>query len=165
MNLFLFDASALTKRFVPETGSALIDHLFACVTPDRLGCLMLGAAEVVASLVRKRNRGQLSQRTFAVALAEVRTQVLDEPSFQKLPADNPLIDAAIPFLDKHSINATDAVVLRTAAVQRVELRDGGNDLVLVASDLRLVRAARAEGLLAFDPETQPQSDLDALLGP
>jgi len=43
------------------------------------------------------------------------------------------------------------------------LRAGGNDLVLVAADHRLLKAARAEGVLAFDPEAQTQPDLDALL--
>ena len=41
----------------------------------------------------------------------------------------------------------------------------GDDLVLVASDQRLLRAAQAEGLVTFDPETQSQADLDALLMP
>jgi len=36
-------------------------------------------------------------------------------------------------------------------------------LVLVTSDQRLLRAAQAEGVLTFDPTTQTESDLDALL--
>jgi predicted nucleic acid-binding protein len=39
------------------------------------------------------------------------------------------------------------------------------NLVLVACDLRLLRAAQAEGLITFDPERQTHSDLDAILGP
>jgi hypothetical protein len=35
--------------------------------------------------------------------------------------------------------------------------------VLIASDLRLIAAAQAESLLKFNPETQGQSELDALL--
>ena len=40
-----------------------------------------------------------------------------------------------------------------------------NSLVLVVTDRRLLRAAQAEGLLTFDPETQTQAELDAFLGP
>jgi len=37
-------------------------------------------------------------------------------------------------------------------------------LVLVASDKRLVRAARAEGLLILNPEEASASEIAALLG-
>ena len=40
----------------------------------------------------------------------------------------------------------------------------GDDLVLVTSDQRLLRAAQVEGVLTFNPETQTEGDLDALLG-
>jgi hypothetical protein len=44
-------------------------------------------------------------------------------------------------------------------------RASGDDLVLFSSDQRLLRAAQAEGLLTFNPETQVQTTLDTLLGP
>jgi hypothetical protein len=44
-------------------------------------------------------------------------------------------------------------------------RSRGDDLVLVAADRRLLQAARAEGLVVFDPETQTQTELDMLLAP
>jgi len=46
-----------------------------------------------------------------------------------------------------------------------QLHSIGNQLVLVSSDQRLLKAAQAEGLFTFDPETQSQADLDALLAP
>ncbi len=46
-----------------------------------------------------------------------------------------------------------------------KLRTSGDDLVLVASDQRLLRAARSEGLVTFNPETQNQAALAALVGP
>ena len=49
MNLFLFDGSALVKRYVPEPGASLVNHLFTRITHDRLMCLMLGAAETAAA--------------------------------------------------------------------------------------------------------------------
>jgi hypothetical protein len=38
-------------------------------------------------------------------------------------------------------------------------------LVLVASDQRLLRAAQAQGLNTFNPETQDRAALAPLLGP
>jgi hypothetical protein len=65
----------------------------------------------------------------------------------------------------HSINSTDALILKSALAIARRLRAAGDELVLVASDQRLLRAAQAEGLAIFDPETQDQAALAALLGP
>jgi predicted nucleic acid-binding protein len=165
MNLFLFDASALAKRYVPESGTALVDHLFAQASRDRLMCLMLGAAEAAAALVRKKNRGTISPAAFLSATGSLKAEVVDPADFTKVPSDNPLILASMRFLDRHAINATDAVVLEAALQLAAPTRHAGNDLVLIACDRRLLRAAQAEGLLTFDPETQTQADLDALIGP
>jgi predicted nucleic acid-binding protein len=165
MNFFLFDGSALVKRYFTEPGKALMDRLFAVAARDRFLCLMLGGAEVAAALVRKRNAGAISSASFAVAMANLRTEVLDAIDLLKPVADNPLIDKSIPFREKHSINATDAVVLRIGLEIAADLRRNGNDLVLVCSDRRLLRAAQAEGLLTFDPENQTQAELDTLIGP
>ncbi|HXG11702.1 MAG TPA: type II toxin-antitoxin system VapC family toxin [Gemmataceae bacterium] len=165
MNYFLVDASALVKRYYCEAGAALVDHLFARVSRDRLACLMLGTAEVAAALARKRNGGLIPAAVYATAMANLRAEVLHVADFTKLPSDNALIDAAIPLLDKHAINSSDAIVLRTALNLAPQLRTAGDDLVLVASDQRLLRAAQAEGLVTFDPEMQTQTDLDALIVP
>lgn len=165
MNSFLLDASALVKRYAPERGDVLVDHLFARVPRDRLMCLMLGAAEVVAALVRKRNGGLLAPALFVTGMARLTSEVLTAVDFTRLPAENPLISAAIPLLERYAINSTDGIVLQSAREVAAQLRGGGDDLVLVASDRRLLNAARVERLATFDPETQSQADLDALIGP
>ncbi|MGH9845023.1 MAG: hypothetical protein ACREEM_40425 [Blastocatellia bacterium] len=43
------------------------------------------------------------------------------------------------------------------------MKADGDDLVLVSADSRLVRAAKVEGLFTFDPETESQPALDALI--
>jgi hypothetical protein len=69
------------------------------------------------------------------------------------------------FFQNHSVNATDAIVLHAALGLAQHQRSRGDDLVLVASDQRLLRAAQAEGLRTFDPETQDQATLALLVGP
>jgi predicted nucleic acid-binding protein len=163
MNSFFLDASALAKRYTLETGSTRVDHLFDSVTHDRLMCLMLGAAEVASVLVRRRNGGVLPVAVFSQSLANLKAEVVDRDEFNTLSVDNDLITAAMLFIERHAVNATDAVVLRLALDLAAQLRTQGDDLVLVASDQRLQRAAQAEGLLSFDPETQSAIDLDGLL--
>lgn len=42
------DASAMAKRYVPETGSTLVDFLFDHVAEHRVYVLNIGCAEVVS---------------------------------------------------------------------------------------------------------------------
>ena len=162
-NYFYLDASALAQRYVPEPGTAVMDHLFSCLPPQRLFVLHLGIAEVVSILVRKQNAKFFSPRTIAQAFRRLEAEIVTQPMLRKMQAEAALIDAALPLIGRHSINATDAVLLRSALDVAASLRINGDDLVLVASDQRLLRAAQAEGLLSFNPETQSVTELDLLL--
>ena len=62
-------------------------------------------------------------------------------------------------IEIHSLNSVDAMVLRSALDIAARLRNTGDTLVLVASDQRLLRAARAEGLPVFNPEIDSQQIL------
>jgi hypothetical protein len=73
------------------------------------------------------------------------------------------IAAAAKLIPKHSINATDALVLTSSLELRGQLQAAGDSLVLVAADQRLTKAAAVEGLVTFDPERQAQAELDVLL--
>ncbi len=62
-------------------------------------------------------------------------------------------------IEIHSLNSVDAIVLRSVLDIAAELRSTGDILVLVASDQRLLRVARAEGLQVFNPEIDSQKIL------
>ena len=62
-------------------------------------------------------------------------------------------------IETHSLNSVDAMVLRSALNIAAELHNTGDTLVLVASDQRLLRAARTEGLQTFNPEIDSQQTL------
>jgi predicted nucleic acid-binding protein len=160
-----WDASALAKRYTVEPGTTLVNGLFRRVSRDRMACLIMSVLEVISILVRKNNALVLSATGYQQAMAEFDKEVVHAADFTKDSITDTLVYASSPFIEKHSINATDALVLRSALDFAVNLRKAGDDLVLVASDQRLLRAAQAEGLDIFNPETQPQSDLDLLLVP
>jgi predicted nucleic acid-binding protein len=159
------DASALAKRYYPEVGSAVVDHLFLRVPQDRMLTLSVGLTEVASVLARKRNAGRISATLFLGALRRLRAEAGPASPVRLIEVDGHLAEQAFDFVDIHSLNATDAVLLRSALDLTASLRASGDDLLLVASDQRLLRAARAEGLAVFNPETQSESNLDALLGP
>ena len=165
MKSFFVDGSALAKRYVAEPGTPLVDFLFDHVLPDRLVVLNIGLAEVVSVLVRRKNAGVLSAATFSQALLQLGQEIIHATTLRKVEATNTLVIAALTHIENHSINATDAIALHAALGLAQHLRSRGDDLVLVASDQRLLRAAQAEGLVGFNPETQDQTALATLVRP
>ncbi len=163
MHAIYWDASALVKRYTPETGTPLVNDLFAHVTSDRMMCLIVGISEVISILVRKKNASLITDGAFIQALADFRAEVIDSVAFKLVSVENELVLASHPLIERHSLNATDALVLRSALDAAAMVRPAGNDIALVASDHRLLRAARTEGLHIFNPEVDTQAYLNALI--
>lgn len=147
MRHFYLDASALAKRYTAEPGDTVMHYHFAKLTPDRLVVLNVGIAEVTSIFRRKLNAGIISSSTHAQALINFRAEVIDESQLRKITTTSLLTIAALPLLERYSINATDAILLRSALDLAADLFISNDDLVLVASDHRLLRAAQSEGLL------------------
>jgi len=160
---FYLDASALAKRYVVEQGTLVVNHLFRRVARDDMMCLTLGTLEVISVFVRKKNASAVRDPVFRQAMTDFRSEVIDAANFPKIPATDSVVNAAAPLVAKHALNATDAVILRSVLDLVATLHTTGDALVLVTSDQRLLRAAQAEGVLTFDPTTQIEGDLDALL--
>ena len=157
---FFFDASALVKRYVRESGSEFVNFLFANVPLKRLKCLTLGGAEVFWICIRKKNDGRITPQQFTQAVANLQLEVIAEESdFQTISIPDSLVWDSLDLVETYSLNSVDGIVLRSALDVAAELRETSNNLVLVASDKRLLRAARAEGLLTFNPESDTAETL------
>jgi hypothetical protein len=107
----------------------------------------------------------ISDAYFAQALLDFETEIVQAAAVRKMSVSNRLALSAFPLIVAHSINSTDAVTLTSALALARKLRAKGDDLVLVASDQRLLRAAQAEGLITFNPESQDHAALSVLLAP
>ena len=160
---FYLDASALAKRYVVEQGTLVVNHLFRRVARDAMMCLTLGTLEVISVFVRKKNASAIPDPVFRQAMTDFRSEVIDAANFTKIPATDQVVNVAASLVAKYALNATDAVILRSVLDLMATLHTTGEALVLVTSDQRLLRAAQAEGVLTFDPTTQTDGDLDALL--
>ncbi|MGH7486802.1 MAG: type II toxin-antitoxin system VapC family toxin [bacterium] len=149
-----FDASALIKRYVTEPGTPFLNQAFEETPPPYRLCLVLGFLEVVSILVRKKNDRRINQDAFEQAMTEVWSEVMEDDGFTIDSADDALLMSSVALIEKHNLNATDAIVLRSAQKVRDRLLEIGEDnkLLLLTADKRLVRAAGAEGLLVSDPE-------------
>jgi len=121
--------------------------------------------ELVSILVRKRNAGVISRAYFGQSLLNFDAEIARARNISKVSVTRRLVTTSFPLIVAHSINSTDALTLKSALAIARKLRAGGDDLVLVAADQRLLRAAGAEGLNGFNPESQGHPALTPLLGP
>ena len=160
-----FDASALVKRYSHETGTVLVNEVFSRLPLNRMTCSVIGVLEIASILTRKRNDGRLSEALFNAAMLELKAEIIDHDEFVAASLNDDWLDSALPLVVKHNLNATDAVILRSALDLQLALQENDDDLLLWTSDKRLARAAQNEGLNVFDPETETAAHLHELLGP
>jgi predicted nucleic acid-binding protein len=165
VNLFFCDASALGKRYVPEVGTPVINHLFSTVAHNRLVMLTQALGETLSILVRRRNAGVFSQKAYQQASQALRLELIVAGQVRLRTTHDALVIASLPLVERHSVNSTDALVLAETLNLSATLHATGQTLVLVASDTRLLQAATAEGLTVFNPETATLAQLDALISP
>jgi predicted nucleic acid-binding protein len=165
MNSFLLDSRALVHRYFPSPRTPLLDHLFARCAYQHLVCSVLEVADMVATLVRRQHQGLLTPVLLSAALLQVRLDVMQAPGILKLATENKTIEACFGLLETHRLGCLDGIFVQMARELAGGLRNRGDDLVVVTPKKRLLQVLHAEGLKTFDPETQSQADLDALLGP
>lgn len=132
-----FDASALVKRYVRETGSVMVRRLLASgiVASSRLS-----EVEVSSGVIRRAREGAFtSQRRDRILTAFQR----DVPALAIVEMTPEITADARALLLRHSLRAGDAIQLASCLYLQRHL---GQPIPAVAFDRRLVQAARAEGL-------------------
>ena len=137
MILFL-DASALAKRYVEETGSALVlDHI------GRGPCAAsrLSEVEVASALCRRQREGVLNLVQQEAALSALQEDCRDLFLVELSPL---VVARAVELLKRHPLRAADALQLASCLELRQELRP--NAITFLAFDQRLCNAAEREGL-------------------
>ena len=133
-----FDASALVKRYVRETGSVKVRRLLASDTP---ATSRLSEIEVAAALERRSREGSFSaaerDRALAAFAIDLRAIVVVELT--------PDISArARALLRRHPLRAGDAIQLASCLYLQEQLAE---PVALVGFDDRLAAAARLEGVV------------------
>lgn len=155
MSHFYLDASAVVKRYSPETGS---DWVKALADPAAGHTIVLGEitlAEVAAALAAKhRAPGGITQEerddTLALFLSHC------DGEYELIALSRFIIDQAVSLTQNHKLRGYDAVQLATALVVHEALIAASlPGLTFVAADNDLLTAASAEGLDAENPNRYP----------
>jgi predicted nucleic acid-binding protein len=158
------DASALVKRFRHELGSEVVDDTIERVSthdPRRLVVSTLTTLETLSILNRRRNEAQIPLQAFILSLRGVIGQI--KRFFHYLVLDDHFLIASAKYTIKHNINSADAIHLAILLALQETLRQNDGELVCMAADKRLARAARTEGISVVDPELDSITQARALV--
>lgn len=161
MDFFYWDASALGKRYAPEVGTETVNYLFDAAPHSRFFLLTQSIGEVLSIIVRKRNSDILTTTAYQQAAQALRAELILAGEVRLQTAADSLVFNSLVGIERYSINSTDALILSSALQVAATLGEAGHRLVLVAADVRLLRAAQAEGLSIVNPEIQDSAQIKA----
>ncbi len=154
MTTYYFDTSALSKRYVRETGTAWIRTLVAPDAAHTLLTARITMVEVYSALARRKREGSVPPADCDVAAQALTAHSASDYDFIEL--ELPIVRLARELLDRHPLRAYDAVQLASALVaNRALLAAQLAPLIFLSADDRLNAAARAEGLPVDNPNTHP----------
>ncbi len=132
-----FDASALIKRYSPETGTPWVNEAFVRIPLREMAMFVVSLSEVVSILVRKKNDGRLSRDLFEQAMSDFAADFISDPEPWILPVDDQLVLSSLSLIARHNLNAVDTLILRSALSFQRQLRSEERDLFFITSDKRL----------------------------
>jgi predicted nucleic acid-binding protein len=145
-----FDASALAKRYVLETGSTTVRLLLAS---GSAATSRLSDVEVSSAIVRRAREGAFTTDERDRMLAALQHDV---PALAMVELTPEITADARTLLLRYPLRAGDAVQLASALYLQRQL---ARPVPFVACDRRLVLAAHAEGLVVAGAQGGPRRDV------
>lgn len=146
MPAYFFDASALVKRYLRETGSEWVRQLIAREQP-RIFISSLSGVEVVAAIMRKERAGEIRAPERDKTLRAFRREFTT--NYTLVPPVPPVINTAMDLLLSHALRAYDAVQLASALSLPPLPR--GTTLIFVSADEQLLSITRTLGFAIENP--------------
>ena len=146
MTCYFLDSTAFIKLFVQEAGTEAIIKLMEA-TEDNRKLISAGTPlEVYAALKRRERTGGLAAEDSEAACNILRVEAA---RMVQQPLNPAVLEAARRALDRHELSATEALQLGAAQVAREMFQ--GMTIIFVASDERLLEAAKAEKFEVLNP--------------
>jgi len=154
MTSYYLDASALSKRYVQESGTSWVRALVAPAAGHTLLTARISMVEIYSALARRRREGSVPAADCLTASRALTAHSVSEYDFVELYSN--LVLLARDLLDHHRLRAYDAVQLASAiAVLRALIAADLPPLVFVSADDPLNAVASAAGLMVDNPNLHP----------
>ena len=151
METLFLDTSALIKRYMEEAGSEKVRALMNGA--KRIIVSRLAYVEALSALVRRQKTLDLSEEEFLILIGEFK---MDWSRFGVLELDAHTLAAVGRLIEKHRLRGADSIHLSTALYlkQATQLQ-----VLFVASDVELLKAARSERFKTVNPSHFASADL------
>lgn len=145
------DSSELIKRHISETGSAWVKQEFSQSSGNDVITSKLGIAEVLSGLNRRRREASISTADYTKFSKDF--TAVSRFQYKMMDLTDAVLLEAQRLLETYPLRAGDAIQLASALLANAQLQSANLPaLIFLASDARLVPAAKGEGLLADDPQ-------------
>jgi len=150
------DSSSISKRYVKEKGSPLIDGVYGKAEAGelRLTLSIWNIGEVIGVLDRYLARRLITEKEFAAARSDLVSETLKLSrldSLDLLPVTSALLSQSWTLIAKHHIYEADALQISSCK--------GAECSMFLTADKRLLEAALHEGLNAVNVESTNQLNL------
>jgi len=142
--MIYLDSSALVKRYIQEPGSGAMDRLLA--DHPYAATSRLTYPEILSALNRKRKAREFPTRILGELIKAFES---DWGKLFILEFDDELLPIIKKAIHRHDVRGADSIHLASALWLRSVLKE---DVVFACADARLLDAARAERLVAYEPE-------------
>jgi predicted nucleic acid-binding protein len=152
--VFYLDSSALAKRYLSEQGSAWVSAL---CDPEAGATILIAEVtrvEVAAAIASRHRANSMTQedrdRLVGLLLHHCDTE------YTLVPISHQVLGAAVRLTQRHRLRGYDAVQLAAALdANRAAISADLPALTFISADDDLNAAARAEGLVADNPNQHP----------
>ena len=154
MNFLFLDSSALTKRYVKETGTAWLIGLFRPKSFNRIYVAEIALVEVISALTRRHRSNTLSASAYQKVTNRFRRNFEDK--FFKIETNLSLLERAADLAQTHALRGYDAVQLASAVYLHTRRQQIGlPPLTFISADNALNTTANSEGLSVDNPNNHP----------
>ncbi|MDQ3634907.1 MAG: type II toxin-antitoxin system VapC family toxin [Acidobacteriota bacterium] len=145
------DSSALVKRHISEIGSGWIEKEFDPASGNKITSAKLSIVEVFSAMNRRLRELSISGVEYTKFSNDFLSFVETEYEMIDLSDDVSLESQRL--LENYPLRAGDAVQLASALLANAKLQSAKLPaLIFLASDVRLLSAAKDEGLNTDDPQ-------------
>ncbi len=154
MAIFYADTSVLTKTYLPERGSEWVRAIADTSSSNTFFTAYMTQIEGMSAFNRRLREGTLSPVEYAVIIEDWLLACAVE--YHLVPVSPQTVVICQRLLESYPLRAYDAVQLASAVISNETLVAAGDaPLVFLASDRRLLDAARSEGFEVNDPNLHP----------
>jgi predicted nucleic acid-binding protein len=150
MTTYYLDTSALSKRYVQESGSQWMRELTKLEPSHLFLTSRLTMIEFYSALARRRLEGSVPAIHYEIIIRAFDQHATMEYDFVELNLD--VVGLAYALLQNHALRANDAVQLASALyTNNILVAKELPPLTFIAADEKLNVAAQAEGLIVENP--------------